>query len=158
MLKVNQISFRYSEKDSVLKELSFAIDRGNHLSIIGGSGSGKSTLLKLIYGLLEPTSGEIFWNGEKVMGPNYRLIAGEDDMKLVSQELDLQAFTTVKANVVRHVYKDSREGEEAMAMELLDIVGLKDVADRKVEQLSIGQRQRVALGHCYCERTCTIIT
>jgi len=144
MLKVTIDSFCYSEKQ-ILNDISFQLKKGQHLSVLGESGCGKSTLLHLIYGMLNLEKGQILWNGNKLLGPKYNLIAGEPFIKLVSQDLDLMPFTTVAENVAENLNRLDRKKDEVRVEELLKVVGLLDFKDRKVKTLSGGQKQRVAL-------------
>ena len=98
MLQVNSLSFAYDKKP-VLTDINFKVDQGEHISIVGESGCGKSTLLKIIYGLLQPQQGDIFWGEKQVMGPDFNLVPGESYMKYLSQDFDLMPFTTVAENV-----------------------------------------------------------
>ena len=98
MLQVINISFGYKNA-LVLNNISFNVNAGEHVSIIGESGSGKSTLLKLIYGEFDLNNGQIFWNNIEVLGPKYNLIAGPEFMKYVAQEFDLMPYKTVEENI-----------------------------------------------------------
>ena len=80
MLQVSNISFSYETKN-VLNDINFKAEKGTHISIIGESGCGKSTLLKLIYGILQPNNGSIFWGENQILGPDYNLVPGEKFMK-----------------------------------------------------------------------------
>ena len=144
MLRVNSISYAY-KSEPVLSEVSFELQSGEHLSIMGESGSGKSTLLKAIYGLLNIEEGTIFWKEEKLLGPNYHLVPGETFMKYVSQDFDLMPFTSVSENIGEHLSVFEQELHVERIQELLDLIGMKDFADEKVKNLSGGQKQRVAL-------------
>ena len=150
MLVVNGISFAYQEKQ-VLKDVSLELPKGNHLAIMGESGSGKSTLIKAIYGLLDITQGSIFWNGNKVMGPRFQLIAGEQKMKLVTQEPDLMPFITVGENVETHLSAFNKEEHQDRVDELLALVGLTEFKNVRADRLSGGQKQRVALAKAIAE-------
>ena len=88
MLKITGLSFTY-DKDPVLDDISFSVDRGEHLGIMGQSGCGKSTLLQLVYGSLQPDQGEIYWGKKQVKGPLFKLVPGESYMKYMSQGFDL---------------------------------------------------------------------
>ncbi|MGB8703827.1 MAG: ATP-binding cassette domain-containing protein, partial [Gillisia sp.] len=79
MLKLKNVSFAY-DKEPVLKNLSFKVEKGKNISVIGESGCGKSTLLKVIYGLLQPT-GSITWKEQKMLGPDFNLVPGEPFIK-----------------------------------------------------------------------------
>jgi len=151
MLKITGLSFAYN-KDSVLDEISFSVDRGEHLGIMGESGCGKSTLLQLVYGSLQPAQGEIYWGKKQVKGPFYNLVPGESYMKYMSQGFDLMGVTTVAENISEYLSvfypKELKERTE----ELLDIIEMKRFAKTKVKHLSIGQQQRVALARVLAQK------
>lgn len=144
MLKVESLSFAYDQKP-VLQNVGFELPKGSHMAIMGESGSGKSTLLKLIYGLLEPDTGKVIWNGKPVLGPRYQLIAGETSMKLVAQEPDLMPFVSVRENVEAHLSVFDTNTHKDRVDELLSLVGLNGFAKVRADRLSGGQKQRVAL-------------
>lgn len=150
MLNLESITFNYGET-KVLDDVSLQLPKGEHLAIMGESGSGKSTLLKLIYGLLEPKEGRLFWDGKLIKGPNFQLIPGERQMKYVSQEFDLMPFTTVAENIAEHLSVFEQSSHQARVEELMDIVGLSDYADTKTKFLSGGQKQRVALARALAQ-------
>lgn len=144
MLEVINTSFSYQDKPT-LSGISFTLAKGQHLAVMGESGSGKSTLLKLIYGLLSPNNGQLYWNNKQIMGPDYQLIAGENSMKLVSQDLDLMPYTTVKENIRQNLSAFDFEEHDERIHELLRIVEMENYAATKIKNLSGGQKQRVAL-------------
>ncbi len=150
MLKVDSIVFSYADK-SVLKEVSFELEKGKHLAVMGESGSGKSTLLKAIYGLLHLNSGGISWGNQNVLGPNYNLVPGEKYMKYVAQDFDLMPFTTVSENIAEHLSAFEQETHEARILELLRVIAMEDYAKTKVKSLSGGQQQRVALARALAQ-------
>lgn len=144
MLEVKNISFSYDILP-VLRELSFSVPRGQHLSVMGESGCGKSTLLKVIYGLLQADPGEIFYNNEKLLGPDFHLIPGEAFMKYQAQDSDLMPFTTVEENVGKYLSNFYKDEKKKRTMELLELVGMSAYAYVKSSNLSGGQQQRIAL-------------
>jgi ABC-type sulfate/molybdate transport systems ATPase subunit len=144
MLQIKDISFHY-DKTPVLKSISFSVDAGEHVSIIGESGSGKSTLLKLLYGELDVDKGQIIWKDTQILGPKHNLVVGYDFMKYVSQEFDLMPFITVSENIGKHLSNFYPEEKQARIKELLEVVELTEFANTKVKLLSGGQKQRVAL-------------
>ncbi|MFD2587502.1 ABC transporter ATP-binding protein [Croceitalea marina] len=150
MLSIKNISFSYQES-KVLDQISFLLEPGSHLSVMGESGSGKSTLLKAIYGLLDLDSGEIFWNKEQVLGPNFNLVPGEKYMRYVAQDFDLMPFTTVAENIAEFLSVFEQENHEARIQELLEVIELVDFANVKVKNLSGGQKQRVALARALAQ-------
>ena len=144
MLRVDAISFSY-KKELVLKNISFLIQKGDNISIIGESGSGKSTLLKLIYGLYDVIDGNIFWSETEVLGPKYNLVPGMSFMKYLAQDFDLMPFTTVAENVGKYLSNFYPVEKEGKIKELLELVEMRNFANVKVKFLSGGQMQRVAL-------------
>lgn len=144
MLKVEIDSFAYSEK-TILRNISFTLKPGEHLSILGESGCGKSTLLHLVYGLLHLENGSIFYNEKKLLGPTKTLIPGEPFMKLVAQEFNIMPFTTVAENLGSHLSGLDEEKDKKRIDELLEVVEMESFKNTMVKNLSGGQKQRVAL-------------
>lgn len=151
MLQVNSLSFAY-DKTPVLTDINFKVGRGEHISIVGESGCGKSTLLKIVYGLLQPQQGTVFWGEKQVMGPDFNLVPGESYMKYLSQNFDLMPFTTVAENVSQFLSVFYPEGLQARTMELLEMIDMVSFAGTKVKQLSGGQQQRVALARVLAQK------
>lgn len=144
MLQVQNISFAYDSK-TVISDVSFSIEKGANVAIIGESGCGKSTLLKLIYGLYDLNEGRIFWNETPVLGPKYNLVPGMDQMKYLAQDFDLMPFITVAENVGKFLSNIYPEQKKQRIEELLEMVEMTEFADVKAKYLSGGQQQRVAL-------------
>lgn len=144
MLKVENISFSYQEKPTI-NSISFTLEKGRNLAVIGESGCGKSTLLKLIYGLYDLDEGRIFWEDTEVLGPKYHLIPGMDFMKYLAQDFDLMPFITVAENVGKYLSNIYIDKKKERIAELLEIVEMTEYADIKAKNLSGGQMQRVAL-------------
>ncbi len=144
MLKVDNISFNYTEEADVLKNISFQLSRGEFLAVVGESGCGKSTLLEIIYGLLHVEEGHVYWDDVKLLGPNYYLIPGEYFMKYLPQDYNLMPYITVEENVGKHIsYRDPNRKKRIE--ELLEVVDMPSFIKTKVSMLSEGQKQRVAL-------------
>ena len=144
MLKVQNIVFSYNHSIT-LNKINFSLSKGKTISIIGESGCGKSTLLKLIYGLHDLDSGNIFWNNKEVLGPKYHLIPGMDFMKYLAQDFDLMPFITVSENIGKYLSNLYPEIKKTRINELLNVVEMTDFANVKAKYLSGGQMQRVAL-------------
>ena len=145
MLKVRDLSFAYTPEIPVLEGISFDLEQGAHLCVMGESGCGKSTLLKALYGLLDLDGGSISWKEKNVLGPAYNLVPGMPFFKFVAQESDLMPFTTVADNVARYLSRIDMEESQKRTEELLEVIGMTHFADTKVKNLSGGQKQRVAL-------------
>jgi iron(III) transport system ATP-binding protein len=118
--------------------------------LVGKSGSGKTTLLKCIYGLQDLQSGEITFNGERVLGPAYNLIPGHIDMKLVSTGYALLEHHTVYENIADILIGYHDDYKKKKIGELLRLIEMTTLRDKKVNTLSDGQRQRVALAKAIC--------
>jgi ABC-type sulfate/molybdate transport systems ATPase subunit len=144
MLLVSEISFSYHNKKTI-DNVSFDIENGQNVCIIGESGSGKSTLLKLIYGLEDLDSGKIFFNEEEVFGPKFNLVPGFPAMKYLAQDFDLMPFITVSENVGKFLSNFYPVEKQKRIEELLDLVEMKEFSNTKAKFLSGGQMQRVAL-------------
>ncbi|WP_224485450.1 ABC transporter ATP-binding protein [Robertkochia aurantiaca] len=144
MLQVSKLSFSYTDK-AVLTHINLDLQPGEYLSIIGESGSGKSTLLKLIYGLLNPDSGSISWKDQKLLGPLYNLVPGEDFIKYQAQDYDLMPSLTAGENVGKYLSNFYPRKKQKRIRELLELVDMSEFADRKPPELSGGQQQRIAL-------------
>ena len=151
MLRVQNITFGY-DKTNVLKDVSFLVKQGEHLSIIGESGSGKSTLLKLLYGELDINKGKVFWKETEILGPKHNLVVGYDFMKYVSQEFDLMPFISVAENLGKYLSNFYPVEKQARIEELLEVVELTPFANIKVKTLSGGQKQRVALARAIAKK------
>jgi ABC-type Fe3+/spermidine/putrescine transport system ATPase subunit len=144
MLKVENITFGYS-KSPVLKNITFNVEAGENLAIIGESGSGKSTLLNLIYGEYDLNGGHIFWKDTEILGPKFNLVVGYDFMKQVTQEFDLMPVTTVEENIGKFLSRFYLDKRQERIEELIAVVELEAYSKTKVKYLSGGQKQRVAL-------------
>lgn len=145
MLKVNNISFEYNPEKEILKDISFQLNVGEHLCVMGESGSGKSTLLKAIYGLLDLKSGTLFWKDEQILGPAFHLVPGMDFFKYVPQDFDLMPYTSVEENIQKFLSRFYPEEAQKRTNELLEVIEMEDFAKQKVKDLSGGQQQRVAI-------------
>ncbi|AVR44735.1 ABC transporter ATP-binding protein [Christiangramia fulva] len=143
MLQLQKVTFAY-DTEPVLKNISFKIKKGQHISLIGESGCGKSTLLQLIYGLLH-TEGKIFWQDKELLGPHFNLVPGEPFIKYLAQHFDLMLPLTAAENVGKHLSNFYPIKKRRRIKELLEVVEMEDLADKKAKLLSGGQQQRIAL-------------
>ena len=118
MLKVQNISFNYTKKNTVLSDFNFTLKPGDHLCVMGESGCGKSTLLKAIYGLLDLQKGTIFWNEEQILGPEFNLVPGFEKFKYVAQDFDLMPYISVSENIKKHLSRFYPEESETRTQKL----------------------------------------
>ena len=146
MLQINNISFSYKKPvKTVLQNISFTLNEGEHLCIMGESGCGKSTLLKIIYGLFDVDQGDIFWKEHQVLGPEEYLVPGMDFFKYVAQDFDLMPFITVSENIKKFLSRFYPEEAQERTNELLEVIQMTAYANVMVKNLSGGQQQRVAI-------------
>jgi ABC-type sugar transport system ATPase subunit len=130
---------------SGVTDINLKIERGEIVSIIGESGSGKSTLLNLIYGILIPQSGEVLFNGAKVLGPDEKLIAGHDQMKMVTQQLNLNLYAKVYDNIAGLLSNINLEEKRELTQQTMEFLCIDHLSDKRIVDLSGGEQQRVAL-------------
>ncbi|KGL62574.1 ABC transporter ATP-binding protein [Polaribacter sp. Hel1_85] len=145
MLKVNNISFSYNNKKSILNDFNFSLQQGEHLCVMGESGCGKSTLLKAIYGLVDLNKGAIFWNEEQIFGPKKHLVPGFKNFKYVAQDFDLMPYISVSENIKKFLSRFHPEESELRTQELLKVIQMQAFENTMVKNLSGGQKQRVAI-------------
>ena len=143
-LRVENVSLRYGAV-SALDDVSFDIERGSILCLLGASGSGKSSALRLIAGLERPTSGLIAIQGNLVAGNGHHVEPEQRHVGMVFQDFALFPHLTVKANVAFGIRNGDRAHADSIVAALLRDVGLTDHANRYPHMLSGGERQRVAL-------------
>lgn len=132
----------------VLKDIDFAVHKGEVVSIIGSSGSGKSTLLRCINLLEKPSGGQIIYQGENILDDEHDIFAYRQNLGMVFQQFNLFNNHNVLNNCVVgqiKVLKRSRDEAEKMAMKYLKTVGMEKYINAKPKQLSGGQKQRVAI-------------
>lgn len=144
MLTVKELSFGYGS-DAVLEDISFDLEKGELMAVMGESGCGKSTLLRLLYGELPFEEGGIRWKDHDIKGPAYQLLPGAPFLKYLAQDFDLMPFISVAENIGKYLSVHYREESEARTAELLETMELTEFRDRQVRYLSGGQQQRVAL-------------
>lgn len=146
ILSVSHLKKSFGEHE-VLRDISFDVQQGDVVSIIGASGSGKSTLLRCINFLEQPTAGTILFQGKNAE-TQWSRAQYHAKVGMVFQSFNLFPHLTAKKNVMlaqRKVLKRSEEEAEKKAIEELTKVGLAERVDYKPSQLSGGQQQRVAI-------------
>jgi len=120
--------------------ISFTQKKGQNLAIAGETGSGKSTLLKIIAGLAEPSGGVVLFEGERVLGPKERLVAGQPGIAYLSQHFEL--WHNYRVEEILSYANDLTPEESA---ELYAICHIDHLLGRRTDALSGGERQRIAL-------------
>lgn len=132
----------------VLKDISFSVQSGEVVTIIGSSGSGKSTLLRCVNLLEKPTSGEILYNGKNILDEDTKIYEYRTHLGMVFQQFNLFNNLNVLENCTVgpiKVLKKSKEEAEEIAKGFLEKVGMSAYLNARPRQLSGGQKQRVAI-------------
>ena len=132
----------------VLKDISFSVQSGEVVTIIGSSGSGKSTLLRCVNLLEKPTSGEILYNGKNILDEDTNIYEYRTHLGMVFQQFNLFNNLNVLENCTVgpiKVLKKSKEEAEEIAKSFLEKVGMSAYLNARPRQLSGGQKQRVAI-------------
>lgn len=156
MLRVEHLNKTYPNGTVALKDVSFEVDDGEFLAVIGLSGSGKSTLLRCINRLIEPTSGKIIWNDIDITAaPSSQLRQIRRQIGMVFQQFNLVKRSSVLMNVlsgrlgyvnpVTSLFSYFSPADHRRAMENLEQLGLADKAYVRADSLSGGQQQRVGI-------------
>lgn len=147
ILRVDNLDKFYGDWQA-LHEISFSIERGEVLTLLGPSGSGKSTLIRCVNGLEEYRSGTIVFEGQKIVPSEKNWQKIRQKIGMVFQSYDLFPNLTVMGNILlgpTKVQKRSESEVKKEALDLLERVGLKEYADAYPRQLSGGQKQRIAI-------------
>ena len=151
ILKVENLTKKYGKKDTevvALDNVSFSVNKGEFVAIVGASGSGKSTLLHLIGGVDKPTSGKVYINGTDIYSLNNDNLAifRRRQVGLIYQFYNLIPILNVKENITLPCDLDGQKVDEKRLNELLYILGLEKRVNHLPNELSGGQQQRVSIG------------
>jgi iron(III) transport system ATP-binding protein len=151
LLEVREVGQSYDDRP-VLKDLSFQLEAGMIGCLLGPSGCGKTTVLRCIAGFEPLTRGEIVLHGETMSRPGLTVPAERRRIGMVFQDYALFPHLTVTRNIAFGLRSASHAERASRVAELLDIVGLREVASRYPHELSGGQQQRVALARALAPR------
>lgn len=151
ILEVRNLTKIYGHEDNqvvALKDISFTVEKGEFIAIVGSSGSGKSTLLHLIGGVDKPTSGDVIINGVNVYEQNEEQLAilRRREVGLIYQFYNLIPVLTVAENMTLPVLLDNQKVNDERFEELLHILNLENRKNHLPRELSGGQQQRVSIG------------
>ncbi len=151
ILRVENLSKVYGKgenKVNAVDNISFSVEKGEFVAIIGASGSGKSTLLHLIGGVDRPTSGKVYIDGKDIYSLNDDNLAifRRRQVGLIYQFYNLIPVLNVEENITLPCRLDGRDVNEQRLNELLKTLGLDKRKDNLPNQLSGGQQQRVSIG------------
>ncbi|MCI6359590.1 MAG: ABC transporter ATP-binding protein [Oscillospiraceae bacterium] len=151
ILKIENLTKVYGAGENEVRALdgvSFSVDKGEFLAIIGPSGSGKSTLLHILGGVDKPTSGKVYMDGQDVYAQNDEQLAifRRRQVGLIYQFYNLIPVLNVTENMTLPVLMDGRAVNQERLNELLDVLNLRGREKHLPNQLSGGQQQRVSIG------------
>ena len=151
MLKINNIK-KTIESRLIIQNISFSLEKGTVLAILGESGSGKTTLLKLIAGLLEPDLGELLLNDEPIIPPSQKLIAGHPEIKLVRQDYGLFPNISLRENIAYELRFYEAAYRNERIDKLLHISKLAHIAHKLPREVSGGEQQRAVIARAIAEQ------
>ncbi|MEO6746557.1 MAG: phosphonate ABC transporter ATP-binding protein [Caldimonas sp.] len=155
VLEVKNLRASYGARE-ILKGVSFSLNADDFFAIIGPSGAGKSTLIRCVNRLVEPSGGEICFNGRDILKvPVQELREVRRNIGMIFQEFNLIERLSVIDNVLtgrlgytgtlRSLFRAYTKADIEQALKLLDRVGLSEHIDKRADRLSGGQRQRVGI-------------
>ena len=150
ILKVENLVKTYGGGENIVRavdDVSFEVERGEFVAIVGASGSGKSTLMHMIGGVDIPTSGHIFIDDKEITGmkPDKLAVFRRRQIGIVYQFYNLIPILTAEENITLPIDLDRRKVEPARLDEVLRTLGIEDKRRSLPNQLSGGQQQRVSI-------------
>jgi phosphonate transport system ATP-binding protein len=156
MLEIENLTMVYPNGTVALRDVSFSVEEGEFLVVIGLSGSGKSTLLRCINRLIEPTEGRIIWNGKDITKADHADLRGiRREIGMIFQHFNLVKRSSVLTNVLSgrlgytppawSLINRFRREDRKLAANALERVGILDKAHSRADALSGGQQQRVGI-------------
>jgi len=151
ILQVKDLVKTYGKGDTIVTALggiSFSVEKGEFVAVVGASGSGKSTLMHLIGGVDRPASGSIVVDGNEIFRQNESELAifRRRNIGIIYQFYNLIPTLTAEENIMLPRLLDNRKPDEDKLKTILDTIGLSDRAKHLPSELSGGQQQRVSIG------------
>ena len=151
ILRIQNLTKIYGSGDTVVRALdnvSFSVQKGEFVAIIGPSGSGKSTLLHILGGVDRPTSGKVFIEDNDIYALNETKLAvfRRRQIGLIYQFYNLIPVLNVEENITLPLLLDGRKVDRAYLQRLIDTLGISERLSHLPNQLSGGQQQRVSIG------------
>ena len=151
ILKVEKLTKKYGKNENeviAVSDMTFSVESGEFVAIVGSSGSGKSTLLHLLGGVDRPTSGKVFVNGKDIysLKDDELAIFRRREVGLIYQFYNLIPILNVEENITLPCDLDRKDVPKEELDELLNVLGLENRRKHLPNELSGGQQQRVAIG------------
>ncbi len=162
ILKVHNLSKVYGKGDTQIKaldDISFNVEKGEFVAIVGPSGSGKSTLLHILGGVDTPSSGQVLVDGTDICALDQTKLAifRRRQIGLIYQFYNLIPILNVEENITLPLLLDERSLDEAPLKEIVATLGLEDRVRHLPNQLSGGQQQRVSIGRALINNPALIL-
>lgn len=157
ILRVEDLCKNYGKGETLVRALdhvSFSVNKGEFVAIVGASGSGKSTLLHILGGVDRPTSGKVYVDGEDVyrLNENALAIFRRRQVGLIYQFYNLIPVLNVEENMTLPILLDRKKVDQMYLEELIETLNLKDRVNHLPNELSGGQQQRVSIGRALMNR------
>ena len=157
ILRVEALCKNYGKGETLVRALdhvSFSVNKGEFVAIVGASGSGKSTLLHILGGVDRPTSGKVYVDGEDVyrLNENALAIFRRRQVGLIYQFYNLIPVLNVEENMTLPILLDRKKVDQTYLNELIETLNLKDRVNHLPNELSGGQQQRVSIGRALMNR------
>ena len=151
ILKIENVIKEYANGDKklyALNNVSFSVEQGEFVAIVGASGSGKSTLLHVIGGIDKPTKGNLFINGTDIsnLKKDKMTIFRRRNIGIVYQFYNLIPTLNVEDNITLPILLDGKKVDQEKLTKLIQLLGLENRRKAMVSQLSGGEQQRVSIG------------
>lgn len=162
ILKIENLSKIYGKGETAVKALddvSFSVEKGEFVAIIGPSGSGKSTLLHLLGGVDQPTSGKVFVDHTDIYNLNETQLAvfRRRQIGLIYQFYNLIPVLTVEENITLPLLLDGQKVDQTHFNDIVETLGLQTRMNHLPNQLSGGQQQRVSIGRALINNPALIL-
>lgn len=162
ILKVDHVSKIYGSKETevrALDDISFCVDKGEFIAIVGPSGSGKSTLLHILGGVDSPTSGHVMIEDNDIykLDETSLAIFRRRQIGLIYQFYNLIPVLSVKENLCLPILLDDRKVNEEQQQNIIETLGLQDRLEHLPNQLSGGQQQRVSIGRALISKPSLVL-
>ena len=162
ILKVENLTKIYGKDNNkvvALDNVSFTVEKGEFVAIVGASGSGKSTLLHLLGGVDTPTSGKVFIDGQEIYKLNSDKLAifRRREVGLIYQFYNLIPILTVEENITLPLELDNRKVDKFELNELIKLLGLERRCNHLPNELSGGQQQRTSIGRAIITKPAIIL-
>ncbi len=150
ILKVEHLSKYYGKDETLVKaldDISFTVERGEFVAVVGASGSGKSTLLHILGGVDRPTKGKVYVEGEDIYNLNEESLAvfRRRQVGLIYQFYNLIPILNVKENITLPILLDNKKVDDDYLDELIETLDLDERVNHLPNELSGGQQQRVSI-------------